>query len=223
MAMQQVSTNIKTTLSKGVPWGRGAAWWFVLAEGLILAGFGVYALIQPEQGRLFLAQLLAGILLLVGAIELYVGLRSVYRPAPMALTLVRGAIAFNSGLTVFALSLFQVSSVEAGRLVLGVALALISICGVVGVVLLYRDARVIPWPLLIHSGIALLLAVLLVYAQAPQVSQGRFAPTLLTITGIALIGYAFYLRGAAAKRQSPASTTHTSQTTGEEPSQRTSA
>lgn len=194
MSMQSVSSHVKSTLNRGIPWRRNAAWWLVVAEGILAAGFGIYAFLEPEQSRILLGQILAAVLVIVGGIEAYASLKNREQAGLSAATLLRSGIAINTGLTIFALFFAQVGTVEAGRIVLAVGLALVGLVGLAGAYLVRRATGAIPWAIIINGVVALLLAGLFFYAQFTNTSQNRFITALITLVGLILIAYGIYLR-----------------------------
>jgi uncharacterized membrane protein HdeD (DUF308 family) len=205
MTMQNVSTQVKSTLNHSVPWRRDAAWWLVLAEGILAAGFGIYAFVEPEQSRILFGQILAAVLIVAGGLEVYAGLRTREQGALVTVRLLRSGIAINTGLAALALLLAQVGSVEAVRLVLAVGLALVGLAGFTGAYLAYRATGATQWPIIINSTVAVLLAGLFFYAQLTNTSQSRFITALITLVGLILIAYGIYLRESG-KGQRTAST-----------------
>jgi uncharacterized membrane protein HdeD (DUF308 family) len=206
MTMQSVSPQVKSTLNRGVPWRSDAAWWLVVAEGILAAGFGLYAFLQPEQSRLLLGQILAVVLIVIGGIEAYASLKQRTQGALSAVTLLRSGIAINTGLTILALSFAQIGTVETGRIVLAVGLALVGLVGFAGAYLARRATGATPWAIIINSGVALLLAILFLYAQFSNTAQNQWITVLITLVGLVLIGYGIHLRGSG-KGQGTESTT----------------
>jgi uncharacterized membrane protein HdeD (DUF308 family) len=45
-------------MNRITPWGGKAAWWIVLAEGIIALVVGLYVLVQPQQASTWLTQLI---------------------------------------------------------------------------------------------------------------------------------------------------------------------
>jgi hypothetical protein len=120
-------------------------------------------------------------------------------------TLLRSGIAINTGLAVFALLLAQPGSIEAGRIVLAVGLALVGLSGFTGAYLARRATGATPWAIIINSAVAVLLAALFFYAQFTNTPQNRFIASVITLVGLMLIAYGIYLRESG-KSQSTAST-----------------
>lgn len=159
-AQKKVTQGVK----QAAPWRKGIPWGIVLAEGIVLVLVGLFLLFAPQTSQRVVGYILAIILAVTGAIQLYGALRARQEGQLGQLNTVRGAVGLAAGALIVILLLLNVVSLQAARVILGLGAVAF---GGIGVYLIYltREAGLRPWPIISNAfwvlfGLLLLLAAL---------------------------------------------------------------
>ena len=182
------------------PWGRQAAWWIVLVEGIVALVVGLYVLVQPQQAGVWLAQVIGAYFLVNSGLGIYVGFSGSGVPGEQPFRLVAGGIGLVTGLIALAQPLLDTIDSPAAITVLGVGLLLAGIVDLAALIvgrggLGTRLGRVLA------SSLHVLLGVLLLYVS--RTGTAGNAVVLLGVVGIILGALLIFY--AARLRRRPAS------------------
>lgn len=182
-------------MNRITPWGGKAAWWIVLAEGIIAVVVGLYVLVQPQQASTWLAQLIGAYVLVNSGLAIYAGFSGSGTPGEQPFRLIAGGIGLVTGLLALAQPLLVTIDTLASFTVLGVGLLLAGVVDLVGLVV-GRDGEATHLGRILAGGLHVLLGVLLLYLGYTGTAGN--ALLLLGVVGIVLgallIFYAARLR-----------------------------
>jgi uncharacterized membrane protein HdeD (DUF308 family) len=200
-----MTAEIKSKMSEGAkqaaPWRKGVHWGIVLAQGVVLVAVGLFLVFAEQAARTVVGHLLAGVIGVTGGIQLYGALKAKQDGRLGELNTIRGAIGLGVGALILILFLFNVMTLQMGRIILGLgALAF----GGIGLYLTYltRASGVRVGPI-ISNAFWVLIGVLLLLAAVGGTLLGTISQVLnvvLLLGGVFLIIWAFALKNS--KQQS---------------------
>ena len=182
-------------MNRITPWGGKAAWWIVLAEGIIAVVVGLYVLVQPQQASTWLAQLIGAYVLVNSGLAIYAGFSGSGTPGEQPFRLIAGGIGLVTGLLALSQPLLVTLDTLASFTVLGAGLLLAGVVDLVGLVV-GRGSEATHLGRILAGGLHVLLGVLLLYLG--HTGTAGNALLLLGVVGIVLgvllIFYAARLR-----------------------------
>jgi len=191
----------KDLVDKGAPWNSGMPWTIVLIQGVVLGIAGLIMWLAPSFGALAVLQVLAIVLLATAALSVWRLLRNRVAPARTATVAFRAGLGMSVGLIAVIGSLIvkdrDIATV-AMAIVLGIGLVLYGLAAAATALTRRGSGSSFPVVALIISAAAVVVGVLLVIngRDGADALRGTFAllGVLLLVAGLALIGYALYLR-----------------------------
>jgi uncharacterized membrane protein HdeD (DUF308 family) len=182
----------KTAVLQSAPWRRGIPWYLVGIEGGILAAVGIYVLVQPDNARDIVRQLVGAILLITAAIEAYACFRNPTHPAA-PYRLFRSGVGVAVGLIVTLEPVSDYLDADASRFILGLGLIGYGLIGLAATVLA-REESGIRIGSLITGGLAIVLGIaFLSGSQDNSSTRSNVVGAVLIVFGVLLLAYAFYL------------------------------
>lgn len=194
-----MTAEVKSKATQGAkqaaPWRRGIPWGIVLAEGIVLLAVGLFLLFAPQQSARIVAEILAVVLGVTGAIQLIAALRAKQEGRLGELNTLRGALGLGVGALILFLLLINALSFQAGQIILGLgALAY----GGIGLYLVYltRESGVRLLPAIGNSLWVLFGALLLIGAAGSTLFTwvAQLINLVLLLGGLFLIVWAFVIR-----------------------------
>lgn len=203
-----MTAEMKSKATQGVkqvaPWRKGIPWGLVLTEGIVLLAVGLFLLFAPQQSARIVAEILAVVLGVTGAIQLITALRTKQEGRLGELNTVRGALGLGVGAIILLLLLLDVLSFQGGQIILGLgALAY----GAIGLYLVYltRESGVRLWPTIGNSLWVLFGALLLIGALGGAVftAAAQIVNIVLLLGGLFLIVWSFVIKNS--KKPTPVS------------------
>ncbi|MGE5603514.1 MAG: hypothetical protein ACM30E_10705 [Nitrososphaerales archaeon] len=205
MTQPQVRRKVANGARAALPWRSGIPWSWVLAEGIVMLGLGLFMLFARAQTRLVFGVLVSIALAVGGGLQLLAAWRSQQAgvlsreagspSAERALAWVRGGIGLGVGLVMLVLILVNAVSLQAARVVLG--LGCIGYGGVGGYMLYLKRADGFRIAEILSSTIFALVGILVIAAAFGGVVLGALAQgvsVLLLLLGAFLILWALVLR-----------------------------
>ncbi len=195
-----MTAEIKSKMTEGAkqaaPWRKGIPWGIVLAEGIVLVAVGLFLLFAQDTARTVVGHIFAIVIGVTGGIQLYGALQAKQEGQLGELNTIRGAVGLGVGALILILFLFNVMTLQAGRIILGLgALAF----GGIGLYLVYltRASGVRIGPT-ISNAFWVLVGVLLLLAAIGGTLLATISQILnvaLLLGGAFLIIWAFALKG----------------------------
>lgn len=196
-----MTAELKSKVSEGAkqvaPWRKGVHWGLVLAQGIVLVAVGLFLLFAEQAARTVVGHLLAGVIAVTGGIQLYGALKVKQEGQLGELNTIRGAIGLGVGALILILFLFNVMTLQIGRIILGLgALAF----GGIGLYLTYltRASGVRVGPI-ISNAFWVLLGILLVLAALGGALLGTISQVInvvLLLGGAFLIIWSFVIKNS---------------------------
>lgn len=183
------------------PWA--AAWWVALLQGLIVAGLGVLYMLNPGEFRAALLQFLTLFLLIMGLIDLMVGLAQPRTTRGATLSYLRGLVGFVGGLVLLSMLFLGVFATRAG---LGQTLfGVVAIAyGVLGLLVAFtKSAEQGRTSAIVGGGIFTLFGVAMLIPSVDQAMASWVGPALV-ILGVGLVVYAFIRRSRTKEKEAAA-------------------
>lgn len=192
--MTDLATQARTRATQLAPWRSALPWWVVLVEGVIFGGMGLLVVIDPTGTTNNLAFFFTILLIVVGLVQTWSVIRSRVPETMSGPISARAGIGIYAGLSIMILLFMDVLTLDVGRVLFGLAA---SIFGLLGVLLIVRGATQFLRGLIIDTVFFLVVGLLMLYVQwwgsgAFVVSATRVVGWLALITGIGLIGFAFW-------------------------------
>lgn len=118
-----MTAEIKSKMTDGArqaaPWRKGIPWGIVLAEGIVLVAVGLFLLFAEAAARAVVGHIFAIVIGVTGGIQLYAALKAKQEGALGELNTIRGAVGLGVGALILILFLFNVMTLQAGRIILG--------------------------------------------------------------------------------------------------------
>jgi uncharacterized membrane protein HdeD (DUF308 family) len=193
---EEMKSKAAQGIGQAAPWRKGIPWGVVLAEGIVLLAVGLFLLFAPKQSGRIVGQILAIVLGVTGAIQLFVAIRRKQAGQLGVLNTVRGALGLGIGVLILVLLLLNALTFQAGQIILGLgSLAY----GAIGLYLVYlsRESGLRAWPIVANSLWVLLGALLLIGALGGALYQAvvEVINVLLLLGGAFLIVWAFVIKG----------------------------
>lgn len=196
-----MTTEIKSKMSDGAkqaaPWRRGIPWGIVLAEGVLLVAVGLFLIFAQDTARRLLGQILAIVIGVTGGIQLYGALKAKQEGQLGQLNTIRGAVGLGAGALVLVLFIFNLMTLQTGRIILGLGAVAF---GAIGLYLIYltRDSGIRIGPA-ISNGFWVLFGGLLLLAAIGGTMLGTLTEIInivLLLGGAFLIIWAFVIKGS---------------------------
>jgi uncharacterized membrane protein HdeD (DUF308 family) len=193
----EVQKKVTQGAKQAAPWRKGIPWGIVLAEGIVLVLVGLFLLFAPATSRAVVGKILALVIGITGGIQLVGALRAKQEGQLGELNTIRGAVGLGAGALILILFIFNLMSLQAGRIVLGLgALAF----GGIGLYLTYltRESGIRAGPV-IANGFWVLLGVLLLLDAIGGsfiASIGQMINVVLLLGGAFLIIWAIVVKNS---------------------------
>jgi uncharacterized membrane protein HdeD (DUF308 family) len=195
MAEKQAS-KLTEGAKAALPWRKGIPWGWVLAEGIVMLGLGLFMVFAEAQARLLFGVILAIALGVSGALQLLAAWRAKQAGAESPFGWIRGGIGLGIGLLAFILILAGALSQQAGRILLGIGSVAY---GGLGAYMLYLSRKEgIRLPAILSSTFFVLVGLLLIIAAFGGELFATIAgivSVLLMLFGAFLILWSLVLRG----------------------------
>jgi uncharacterized membrane protein HdeD (DUF308 family) len=184
----------KTLLHQGNPLRSDARWEFVLIEGILALGIGLYILLAETHAQRDIVLLIGVFLLFDGLSRALAGFRLQKENDPQSsFLLIRSGIGIATGLIVVLNRFAEFMGIDAARIVASLGLIGMGITTIVGVAMA-RDERGIQPGAMAGAFLLVLWGAVMFY----QVSNDDFATDLLgwtaIVVGAGLCGFALYRR-----------------------------
>ncbi|MCU0510214.1 MAG: DUF308 domain-containing protein [Anaerolineae bacterium] len=201
-----MTTEIKSKVTDGAkqaaPWRKGIPWGIVLAEGVLLVAVGLFLIFAQDAARRLLGQILAIVIGVTGGIQLYGALRAKQEGQLGQLNTIRGAVGLGAGALVLVLFIFNLMTLQTGRIILGLGAVAF---GAIGIYLIYltRDSGIRIGPA-ISNGFWVLFGILLLLAAIGGTMLASISEAInvvLLLGGAFLIIWAFVIKGS--KKSTP--------------------
>jgi uncharacterized membrane protein (DUF4010 family) len=194
MAEQQ-SSKVTDGAKAALPWRKGIPWGWVLAEGIVMLGLGLFMVLAEAQARLAFGVILAIALGVSGALQLLAAWRAKQAGDKSPFGWIRGGVGFGIGLLILILILVNALSLQAGRLILGIGCL---VYGGLGSYMLYlkredgvRLAEILSSTLFFLIGLLLIIAA---FGGGLLSTVAMIASVLLMLFGAFLILWSLVLR-----------------------------
>ena len=192
-----VQKKVTQGAKQAVPWRKGIPWGIVLAEGIVLVAVGLFLLFAPATSRAIVGKIFAIVIAVTGGIQLFGALRARQEGQLGNLNTIRGAVGLGVGVLILLLFIFDVMSLQLGRIVLGLgALAF----GGIGLYLTYltRESGIRLWPAIANAFWVLFGVLLLIDAIGGSVvaNIGQLINIVLLLGGAFLIIWAFVIKNS---------------------------
>lgn len=194
-----MTAGIKSKMTDGAkqaaPWRKGIHWGIVLAEGIALVAVGLFLLFAPGTSAAIVARILAIVIGATGGLQLYGALQAKQEGQLGQFNTVRGAVGLAVGALILILFIFNVMTLQAGRIILGLgAIAF----GGIGLYLTYltRASGVRIGPA-IANGFWVLFGLLLLIAAIGGTTLAVLTQIIniaLLLGGVFLIVWAFVIK-----------------------------
>ena len=194
-----MTAQIKSKMTEGAkqaaPWRKGIHWGIVLAEGIVLVAVGLFMLFAEQAARTVVGHIFAILIGATGGIQLYGALKARQEGQLGELNTIRGAVGLGIGALILILFIFNVMTLQAGRIILGLgALAF----GGIGLYLTYltRESGVRAGPVIANAFWVLVGVLLLMAAIGGSLLAlvGQIINIVLLLGGAFLIIWAFVIK-----------------------------
>jgi uncharacterized membrane protein HdeD (DUF308 family) len=187
-----MTDQLMTTMKQQAPWRKGVGWPVVAIEGALLVGIGLFVLLDHDNARDVIFQLIGTVLL---ATSVLIAIRSIRNPddpiVPWAM--LRAGIGGTIGTLAVMRWFSDYLDNHATRLILGWGLIAFTIVHLAGIVLA-RGRAGLQLGGLITSGLTIVLGiVLLTGSDDTSGSRLNLFGAILLVFGILLIALAIYL------------------------------
>jgi len=195
MAEQQ-SSKVTKSAKAALPWRKGIPWGWVLAEGIVMLGLGLFMVLAESQARLAFGVILAIALSVSGALQLLAAWRARQAGEKSPFGWIRGGIGLGIGLLAIILILANALSLQAGRVILGIGC--LAYGGLGGYMLYLKRQEGIRLPQVLGSTFFVLIGLLLIIAAfggGLLSTISVIATVLLMLFGAFLILWSLVLRG----------------------------
>jgi uncharacterized membrane protein HdeD (DUF308 family) len=186
MAKTQTS-KLTESAKAALPWRKGIPWGWVLAEGIVMLGLGLFMAFAEAQARLAFGVILAIALGVSGALQLLAAWRAKQAGAESPLGWIRGGIGLGIGLLALILILASALSLLAGRIILGIGA--LAYGGLGGYVLYLKRQEGIRLPEILGSTFFVLIGLLLIIAAF----GGGLMSTIAVIASVLLMLFGAFL------------------------------
>jgi uncharacterized membrane protein HdeD (DUF308 family) len=199
MANETKSNIVQSAL----PWQKGAAWWVVLLEGIILTGLGLYMFFARVSTYLLLGWVIALVLGVSGGLRVYLALKMEGDEKERRWILIHGAIGLIAALLVVIILLLGAALQTVGLTILG--LGCLGYGGVGLYILLSQsseDLRRLEWIGTIFFLVLGALMLLQVLGVGTLVTMIYLINLVILVGGVVLIIWAFILRNDRAIKKS---------------------
>jgi uncharacterized membrane protein HdeD (DUF308 family) len=186
MAEQQ-SSKLTESAKAALPWRKGIPWGWVLAEGIVMLGLGLFMVLAQAQARLAFGVILAVALGVSGALQLLAAWRAKQAGTEAPLGWIRGGIGFGIGLLILILILVNALSLQTGRIVLGIGCLAYGGLGAYMLYLKRQDGFRLPT--LLSSTLFGLVGLLLIIAAF----GGGLVATITVVVSVVLLLFGAFL------------------------------
>jgi uncharacterized membrane protein HdeD (DUF308 family) len=194
-----MTAEIKSKMTDGArqaaPWRKGIPWGIVLAEGIVLVAVGLFLLFAQDASRTVVGHIFAIVIGVTGGIQLFGALKAKQEGRLGELNTIRGAVGLGVGALILILFIFNVMTLQAGRIVLGLGAVAF---GAIGLYLTYltRASGVRIGPTISNAfwvlvGLLLLLAAI---GGTLLTTLSQILNVVLLLGGAFLILWAFMLK-----------------------------
>jgi uncharacterized membrane protein HdeD (DUF308 family) len=186
MAEKQAS-KLTESAKAALPWRKGIPWGWVLAEGIVMLGLGLFMVFAEAQTRLAFGIILAIALGVSGALQLLAAWRSKQAGAESPLGWIRGGIGLGIGLLALILILASALSLLAGRIILGIGA--LAYGGLGGYMLYLKRQEGVRLPEMLGSTFFVLIGLLLIIAAF----GGGLMSTIAVVASVLLMLFGAFL------------------------------
>jgi hypothetical protein len=184
---EQPSSKLAQSAKAALPWRKGIPWGWVLAEGIVMLGLGLFMVLAQAQARLAFGVILAVALGVSGALQLLAAWRAKQAGTEAPLGWIRGGIGFGIGLLILILILVNALSLQTGRIVLGIGCLAYGGLGAYMLYLKRQDG--FPLPTLLSSTLFGLVGLLLIIAAF----GGGLVATITVVVSVVLLLFGAFL------------------------------
>lgn len=193
----EFKSKVTSGAKAAAPWRKGIHWGIVLAEGIVLVAVGLFLLFAPSTSAAIVARILAIVIGVTGGIQLYGALQAKQAGQLGQLNTVRGAVGLGVGALILVLFLFNIMTLQAGRIILGLGAVGF---GAIGLYLTYltraSGVRIAP---AITNGFWVVFGLLLLIAAIGGTALDILAQVIniaLLLGGVFLIIWAFVIKNS---------------------------
>jgi uncharacterized membrane protein HdeD (DUF308 family) len=131
-----MTEQAKAMFQRGLPWRRGAAWWLVGVEGLILTLIGIYVLVAPDSARDNVRALFGWFLLVNNGLIAFAGLRAANLPNLVSpYRMLSAGVGLTTGLIIVLEPVSDFLDADAAKYILAIGLLSIGLIGLVAAVI----------------------------------------------------------------------------------------
>jgi hypothetical protein len=184
---EQQSSKVTESAKAALPWRKGIPWGWVLVEGILMLGLGLFMVLAEAQARLAFGVTLAVALGVSGALQLLAAWRAKQAGAGSLLGWIRGGIGLGIGLLAVILILANALSLQAARILLGVGC--LAYGGLGGYMLYLKRQDGIRLPQILGSTFFVLIGLLLIIAAF----GGGLLSTISVIASVLLMLFGAFL------------------------------
>ncbi len=193
---QKAAVKVTEGAKAALPWRKGIPWGWVLVEGIVMLGLGLFMVLAEAKARLAFGTVLSVALAVAGALQLLAAWKAKQAGDESPFGWIRGGIGFGVGLLMLILILASAISLQAARVLLGLGCLAY---GGVGAYMLYlkRDAGIRLTEIISSTvfGLAGLLIIVTVLGGGLLATISTVVSVLLTLFGAFLVLWALVLRG----------------------------
>lgn len=177
------------------PWRANLPWWIILVEGIAIGVMGLLLVLNPASSSINVTIGFTAVLVILGVVQLWAVFRNKIPERHDALIAVRGGIATYAGVAILLMLIYNILTLDAGRVLFGLAAI---IFGIVGLLVYFGGGGKYLRGILIDSTFFLLAGLLVLYAQwagGESIKNGTlWLGWLSLVIGLGLIGFAFWRR-----------------------------
>lgn len=179
-------------MKEQAPWRKGVGWPVVAAEGALLAGLGLFVLLDKDTARDVIFQIIGTVLLVSSALVIWKSFRTPQDPmVPYAM--LRGGVGATVGVLAVMRWWSDYLDNYATRMILGWGLIVFTLLHLVGIVMV-RGRDGLNLASLVMSGLTIVLGIILLTG-SDDASSGSLTllGTILLVFGLLLLAFAYYI------------------------------